>query len=94
MKIYISGPITGTDDYTERFAKAERMLTDKGYSAVNPAYIKLPKDASWHDYMAVSLAMLIISDGVYLLSGWNQSKGASIEYAVASAAGKEILFEK
>ena len=25
MKIYISGPITGTDDYMERFAAAQRI---------------------------------------------------------------------
>ena len=30
MKIYISGAITGTDDYMERFAKAEKELTAKG----------------------------------------------------------------
>ena len=40
MKIYISGAITGTDDYMKRFAKAEKELTEKGYSVVNPAKVK------------------------------------------------------
>ena len=26
MRVYISGPITGTDDYMERFAEAEEKL--------------------------------------------------------------------
>lgn len=35
MKIYISGAINGTDDYMERFAKAEKELTEQGYSECN-----------------------------------------------------------
>ena len=27
MKIYISGPVTGTSDYIERFAKTEKHLS-------------------------------------------------------------------
>ena len=27
MKIYISGPVTGTNDYIERFAKTEKHLS-------------------------------------------------------------------
>ena len=30
--IYISGPITGTSDYMERFEKAEKELIENGYS--------------------------------------------------------------
>ena len=35
--IYISGPITGTSDYMKRFEKAEKELTENGYSVINPA---------------------------------------------------------
>ena len=49
MKIYISGAITGTDDYMERFVKAEKELTENGYSAINPAKVnaQLPEDTSY-----------------------------------------------
>ena len=49
MKIYISGAITGTDDYMERFEKAEKELAEKGYSVVNPAKVnaQLPEDTSY-----------------------------------------------
>ncbi len=35
--IYISGKVSGTDDYMERFAKAEKKLTEQGFSVINPA---------------------------------------------------------
>ena len=37
--IYISGPITGTSDYMERFEKAEKELIENGYSVINPAEV-------------------------------------------------------
>ena len=37
--IYISGPITGTSDYMKRFEKAEKELTENGYSVINPAKV-------------------------------------------------------
>ena len=39
MKIYISGPITGTSDYQERFEAAEQIINANGGGdivAVNP----------------------------------------------------------
>lgn len=35
-RIYISGPITGTTDYKERFAAAADFLRKGGYKPVNP----------------------------------------------------------
>lgn len=47
-RIYVSGAITGTDDFMERFAKAQKELEEKGYSVINPALINsnMPKDTS------------------------------------------------
>ena len=51
MKIYISGQISNLEksDYMERFAKAEKKLTEQGYSVVNPAKVnaQLPEDTSY-----------------------------------------------
>ena len=42
IKIYISGAMASRPDkYKEEFAKAEKDLTEKGYTALNPAH--LPK---------------------------------------------------
>ena len=71
MKIYISGAISGTDDYMERFAKAEKELTEQGYSVVNPAKVnaQLPEDTSYEEYMEMSFCMLDMCDGIYMLKG-------------------------
>ena len=95
MKIYISGPITGTDDYMERFAKAEKELTEQGYSVVNPAKVnaQLPEDTTYEEYMKMCFCMLDLCDSIYMLNGWSKSCGANREYGYAMANDKTIIFE-
>ena len=66
MKIYISGAISGTTDFMERFAKAEKELTEKGYLVVNPAKVnaQLPIDTGYEEYMKMSFCMLDMCDGI------------------------------
>ena len=73
--IYISGPITGTSDYMERFEKAEKELIENGYSVINPAKVNamLPEDATWEEYIKVSLTLLSICTGVYMMPGWRRA---------------------
>lgn len=83
--IYISGPITGTSDYMERFEKAEKELIENGYSVINPAKVNamLPEDATWEEYIKVSLTLLSICTGVYMMPGWRESRGAVLEFMQA-----------
>ena len=94
-KIYISGKISGTDDYLERFAAAEKKFSEQGYEVVNPAYegTKL-KDASYEDYMELSFQLLKDCDIIYMLEDWRTSPGANQEYGYALAKDMEIRFEK
>ena len=96
MKIYISGPITGTDDYMERFEAAEKMLTEAGLSVVNPAKVsaQLPKDTTtYSEYMEMSITMLGMCEAIYMLENWTESKGAVVEFEYAYKNRKSILFE-
>lgn len=91
-RIYISGPITGTKDYMQRFEKAEKELTEKGYSVINPAKVNamLPQDATWEEYIKVSLTLLSICTGVYMMPGWRESRGAVLEFMQARRNGMQI----
>ena len=95
MKIYISGAITGTDDYRERFAKAEKELTDKGWSVVNPAKVnaQLPEDTSYEEYMKMSFCMLDMCEAIYMLKGFEYSCGANRELDYAMAKDMIIMHE-
>ena len=49
MRVYISGPITGVEDYMVKFADAEKKLTGSGYTVVNTAKINwgMPDDITY-----------------------------------------------
>lgn len=95
MKVYISGPISGTNDYMERFHRAERWLRARGFEVVNPAKenAKLPDGTSWETYMGESLKMLCSCDAIYMLLGWQGSRGASLELDVAIRMRKRVGVE-
>lgn len=94
-RIYISGAITGTTDYMERFAQAEADLTKAGYDVVNPAKVnaQLPEGTSYEDYMKISLCMLETCDYIYILRGWQHSKGANMELSRAKELKMHIYFQ-
>ena len=93
MKVYISGPIAGTTDYLERFAKEDRKLKEKGHEVINPAAVNamLPESTSYEEYMKMSICMLDMCEGIYLMKGWEKSCKANREYGYAMAAGKVVV---
>lgn len=94
--IYISGKITGTEDYLARFQRAEMWLRLQGYkNIINPAKTlnTLPK-MDYKVYIKLSLAMLQECDCIYMLKGWENSNGAKIEFDYAVTNKKTIYFEE
>lgn len=96
MKIYISGPITGTDDYMNRFCAAEEKAKKIGYEVVNPAKVNamLPESTEYEDYMTMSMVMLDMCDAICMMHGWEESKGAMREYNHAKNKEIAILSEE
>jgi len=97
--VYISGPITGTEDWRERFNAAEKYLKWMGYLVFNPAtisefFIRESKDQfEYEDFMDIDLILVEKCTKLYMLKGWQNSKGASREYEKALECGKEIMYE-
>lgn len=95
MRLYLSGPITGVNDYRERFKKAEKALRADGITdIVNPAEligVLSPESTSWDEYMRIDLELLSMSDVLILLPGWQQSLGCQREYGFAQASDKIIM---
>jgi hypothetical protein len=61
MAVYLSGPITGTDNYRERYERAEKHLMDMTHEPIaNPLRIgKDLKNPKWIDYMEKDLEILL-----------------------------------
>lgn len=98
--IYISGKITGTDDYEAKFAEAEKKLEEQGYLVINPVeYGKLlqdifsPKVPKWRDYMKSDLQALMTTDRIYMLKDYKESKGARLEHFLAKILKYKIIYE-
>ena len=92
-RIYLSGPISGTSDYMSRFAEAEKEIAGKGYSVINPAKVgaSLPEDMTYEEIVEIDIHLLEYADAIYMLRGWQSSRGANREYGYALGAGKDIM---
>lgn len=90
LVVYIAGPMTGMPNFNRRaFRIAEQMLRNLGFRPVNPAM--LPIDLPDEAYMPICKAMLEQCQAIYLLTGWEQSKGALQEMQWAMELGLKKL---
>lgn len=85
MKVYISGPISGLlyEEVEKAFNEAETSLKEQGHEVVNPLNNGLPRESTWNEHMRADLKLLLDCDAIYLLKGYQNSKGAMIEYDLA-----------
>jgi hypothetical protein len=81
MLIYISGAITNDPNYKDKFAKAEKRLTDKGHKVINPAKVaeSLP-ELKHEQYLHIDESLIDICDAAYFLKDWKESDGAQMEH--------------
>lgn len=100
VKMYISGPISGTKDYVERFWEAECKLNEAGFETVNPVTLSIElekkenRQFSWKEYIENDLEALAKCDAIYMMNGWEKSKGACVEHAFAKTNHLMIYYEE
>jgi len=96
MKIYISGKISGMNinEAREHFAKVESNLRSKGNDVVNPFNNGLKVTDPWERHIARDIKNLLECDKVFLLSGWENSRGARIEVELCKELNIPIETEK
>ena len=90
MIAYISGPMTGIEDFNRpAFDEKEFELKEHGYTVINPA--RHPDGLSWQQYMQYAKLDVQNCDVVYQLPGWDKSRGAKLEYEWANEQGKKVM---
>ena len=103
-KIYIAGPMTGFARWNRpAFELAARTLRAQGWEVVSPVEVG---DAFGSPNTIVTtpglldavideeLAQLATCDAIYLLRGWQDSRGTRTELYLALEKGLEIIIEE
>lgn len=92
MRIYIAGPMTGIKDLNfPAFHAAAVKLRAFGHHVENPAEINADPEAAWADCMRQDIARLVTCTAIYLLPGWELSRGAKLEAHIAESLGMAFL---
>ena len=91
MKVYIAGAITNNPNYREQFKAAEERLIAAGHAVINPCK---NEGFTYREYINMGLCELMHCDAIYLLNGYEQSTGATLEHDYARTVGLEIIKEK
>lgn len=91
--IYLSGKITGEENYKEKFAEAESKLTEMGYKVVNPSVISVFDFFTHEQFLHIDYSLIDCCDALFMLPDWQNSKGAIKEWHYAEAHGKTIIFQ-
>ncbi len=91
MKVYIAGAISKNENYLEQFNEAEKSILKAGDTPLNPVK-RFGFD--YKDYIDMGLCELMHCDAVYMLRGYEESKGALLELKYAQTVGMEIIYQR
>jgi hypothetical protein len=94
MRLYVAGRIANENGYREKFATACDEVRTMGHEPVNPCEIDHScHNRSWEEFMIADIREMLDCDGVYALSDWSNSKGATIEVELAMKLNKVIIYQ-
>mgnify|MGYP003629619005 CR=1 FL=1 len=104
---YICGPMTGLPSFNfPAFHEADKNLTTLGWKCWNPAKMDIAADGIDRDGMSGheevpnlkeiarrDVDAIFQCEMIYMLRGWENSKGARAEHALANWIGLEIIYQ-
>lgn len=96
--IFISGPISSVPNAVERFDAVVKEFEDaEDYCIINPmglmkVYNHIPI-TDWEFWNKLTIKLLVDCDVIYLMKGWENSKGCLLEKQIAEALKMEIWYE-
>lgn len=89
--------MTGLPDYNRKafFAAGEQLKQDFANAAViNPAEnFGGNLNLDYATYLRMSIHQILTADMVYMLQGWPESKGATLEHEIAKLLEISIIYE-
>lgn len=92
--VYLSGKITDNPNYKSEFACAELFLVQMGYMVLNHARLgQLSNNLTYEQYMQICYRLVDIADIIFMVSGWQKSKGANAELSYAKSLGKKVMYQ-
>lgn len=91
-KLFISQPMNGRSD---RAIREERQpIIDKyaqqGWEVIDSIINVGPANAI--EYLADGIKLMNDADAVFMMKGWERSRGCRIEHEIAVSYGKEIVY--
>lgn len=92
-RIYIAGPMTGLPDFNyPAFNAAAAQLRAQGLHVENPAEHGTVEGAEWGDYLRYDIGRVATCGAIYLLKGWENSKGAQLEVHIARTLDMAVMY--
>jgi len=98
-RIYLSGPMRGHPDFNKpAFAKAAKILRELGHFVFSPGESDerlelLGVEITARSVFEVDMQYICrYADAIAMLPGWEGSKGARAEKALAEAIGLEVIY--
>ena len=92
-RCYIAGAVTGTTDFKERFGVAEWEVACLEMTPINPVDLPHKHNKSWESYMKECIVALLKCDCIFLLEGWEKSKGAIMEFEIAASLNYPVYHQ-
>lgn len=104
MRLYIAGPMSGIPEHNfPAFKQAAHRLRRMGHEVVSPVEMDEadgfdgktepdtdPGSNRWAEFLARDIIVVVGVDGIVVIDGWENSRGAALEVHVARELGKTI----